>query len=505
MQKIELKPQPWYQEKVLSCSADILISGASAGVGKTFAMLLEATRHASNPQFSSMIFRRTTPQIRNPGGLWDTSKEINLHLRARPKESELEWIFPSGSRMKMSHLEHENDKYNHQGAQYPLIMFDELTHFSKTQFLYLLSRNRSTCGVRPYVRATCNPDPDSWVADLVAPWIDQTTGFPIREKEWKLLYMVVDQEKFVFAETKEELIAACPHLFELIPEGMSPDDIIKSVTFISGKITENKKLLEADPSYIGNLLSQSEDERKRLLEGNWKVRTDGMELFPHAKVQDMFSLTLHEEKPAHYITADIARFGRDLAVVYCWRGFTIEHVEIMTKSRTTDITATIERLRAEYSVPKSGVLVDQDGVGGWVVDEGEYQGFSGGLPAMKDPSTEIKENYDNLKTQCAYRMAERVDRASVAVSPAVVVRVDGIPTDEVTLGNEPKSWRKLLSEDLRSFKRRDPDSDGKKKIQPKAQQKIQLNGRSPDSGDAFIMREFFELQPTQKNTEIFFF
>lgn len=85
--------------------------------------------------------------------------------------------------MKMSHLEHENDKYNHQGAQYPLIMFDELTHFSKTQFLYLLSRNRSTCGVRPYVRATCNPDPDSWVADLVAPWIDQATGFPIREKE----------------------------------------------------------------------------------------------------------------------------------------------------------------------------------------------------------------------------------------------------------------------------------------------------------------------------------
>lgn len=181
--------------------------------------------------------------------------------------------------------------------------------------------------------------------------------------------MVVDQEKFVFGETKDELIKSCPHLFELIPEGMSPDDIIKSITFISGKITENKKLLEADPSYIGNLLSQSEDERKRLLEGNWKVRTDGMELFPHTKVQDMFSLTLHEEKPAHHITADIARFGRDLAVVYCWRGFTIEHVEILTKSRTTDITATIERLRSEYSVPKSGVLVDQDGVGGGVVDE----------------------------------------------------------------------------------------------------------------------------------------
>lgn len=47
---------------------------------------------------------------------------------------------------------------------------------------------------------------------------------------------------------------------------MNPDDIIKSITFISGKIEENKILLEADPSYIGNLLAQSEEERARLLE-----------------------------------------------------------------------------------------------------------------------------------------------------------------------------------------------------------------------------------------------
>lgn len=248
-------------------------------------------------------------------------------------------------------------------------MFDELTHFSKGQFLYLLSRNRSTCGVRPYIRATCNPDPDSWVRDLVAPWIDEATGFPIPEKEGKILYMVVDQERFVFGESKEELKEKCKHLFELLPAGMNAEDVIKSITFISGKIEENKILLDVDPSYIGNLLAQSEEERTRLLEGNWKVRSDGMALFPYQKVVDIFSLTLKKEVNKTYITCDVARFGRDLAVILVWKDWTIVHIEILTKSRTTDITATTEQLRSQYSVAKSNTLIDQDGIGGGVVDE----------------------------------------------------------------------------------------------------------------------------------------
>lgn len=490
--------------RVLSNSADILISGAAAGVGKTFAMLLEPLRYVHIPHFNFMIFRRTTPQIRNPGGLWDTSKQIYLHLKAHPRESELEWIFRSGVVGKMSHLEHENDKYNHQGAQYAMIAFDELTHFSKTQFLYLLSRNRSTCGVRPYVRATCNPDPDSWVAELVAPWIDQNTGFPIPEMEGKIRYMVVDGGNFVFAETKTELIEKCKHIFDALPEGVKAEEIIKSVSFISGKITDNQKLLEADPSYIGNLLALPEEERSRLLDGNWKIRTDGLGLFPHDKIQDMFSLTLkREEALKKYITCDVARFGRDLAVVYFWEGWMLAEVYILTKSKTTDITATIERIRAIHSVPKSHTLIDQDGVGGGVVDEGDYVGFSGGSPAVKDPATEIRENYANLKTQCTYRIAERVTNAEIAVN--AMVFVDGIATDEVTANGNTKTWRKLLSEDLRSFKRKDPDRDGKRQILPKTEQKNILGGRSPDSGDAFIMREWFELQESPKNTEIFFF
>ena len=80
--------------------------------------------------------------------------------------------------------------YDWQGAQITLICFDELTHFSAHQFFYMVSRNRSTCGVRPYIRATCNPDADSWVADLLAWWIDQETGLPIRERAGVVRYYI---------------------------------------------------------------------------------------------------------------------------------------------------------------------------------------------------------------------------------------------------------------------------------------------------------------------------
>ena len=110
--------------------------------------------------------------IRAEGGLWDASKSIySLIDAAYPRDSRLEWVFPSNVKLKFSHLEYEKNIYDWQGSEIPFIGFDELTHFTSSMFFYLLSRNRSTCGVKPYIRATCNPDPDSWVADLIAWWI----------------------------------------------------------------------------------------------------------------------------------------------------------------------------------------------------------------------------------------------------------------------------------------------------------------------------------------------
>jgi predicted phage terminase large subunit-like protein len=201
--------------------------------------------------------------VRNPGGLWDESSKLYPLAGARSIENTLEWRWPCGSRVKMAHLEHEKTVYDWQGAQIPLICFDELTHFSKAQFFYMLSRNRSTCGVRPYIRATCNPDADSWVAEFIAWWIDPDSGLPIPERSGVVRWFVRINDAMVWADTRDELL-----------ERFAGEDDIepKSVTFIAARLEDNQALMKADPSYKANLLAQNAVERARLLGGNWKIR-----------------------------------------------------------------------------------------------------------------------------------------------------------------------------------------------------------------------------------------
>lgn len=487
-----IKPQKGFQENFLASSADIVIGGGSAGGGKTFALLMDPLRYIDNPDFGAVIFRRTTPQIRNEGGLWDTSELLYPLIGGESRQTNLEWVFRRGARVKMAHLEYDKDVLNYQGAQIPYIGFDELTHFSEKQFWYMLSRNRSGSGVRPCIRAGCNPDPDSWVAKLLEWWIDQETGFPIPERNGLLRYFVKDGDHMVWGDSVKEVIDKCPHIFgreEL--KGRDHSDLVKSITFIRGDVFENKELLEKDPSYLANLLSLDDELKARLLDGNWKVRSDGLSLFDYIKLQDLFSNFV--PTGSRYITCDVARFGRDLCVIKLWEGFRVVKIRILTKSKTTDVVQEIEKLRELGKVSKSDVLVDQDGIGGGVVDEGGYCGFSGGLPALEDPATKIKENYANLKTQCTYRIAERVNRGEVSVSLDDVI-VDGVPSNRVNVGSKTYAVEDLIRDDLRSFKRKDPDAEGKKKMSTKEEQKNALGGRSPDCGDTFIMREWFELR-----------
>lgn len=261
---VTITPQPGPQTAFLASSADIVIYGGGAGGGKTWGLLMEPLRHIGNPGFGAVFFRRSTVQIRNEGGLWDESATLYPQLGAEPKEHELWWKFPSGAAVSFAHLEHDKTRFNYQGAQIPLICFDELTHFTPTQFWYLVSRNRSMCGVRPYIRATCNPDADSWVATLIAWWINQETGLPIPERSGVVRWFVRVGEDLKWGGTPEELA------IYLMPDGTPIPP--KSLTFIPAKLSDNKALMAADPGYMASLLALPLVERERLLGGNWKIR-----------------------------------------------------------------------------------------------------------------------------------------------------------------------------------------------------------------------------------------
>jgi hypothetical protein len=487
-----IKPQAGFQQAFLSSPADIVVGGGAAGGGKSYALLLDPARYFHIKGFGAVIFRRTTPQIRNEGSLWDTSIQLYQPLGGNAREFLLQWDFDEGSRVRFSHMEYEKNKYDHQGGQYPYIGFDELTQFTKTQFLYLVGRNRSpVAGVKPCIRATCNPDPDSWVADFISWWINQDTGYPIPERAGKIRYFTTDKGVFVWGDSVQEVIDRCPHVFnDDTLHGQAPEDLVKSVTFIPGDVYENKELLANDPGYLANLLALPEEEQLRLLKGNWKIRQDGMALFNFLRVNDLFTNAV-ENSTDRYITVDAARFGSNLAVIKTWVGWRVIKTIIFTKSSTSTLVKAIEAERTRNKVPKSQILVDQDGVGGGVVDEGGYIGFSGGARVIEDPNTQIKENYKNLKTQCYYRFAERVNRAEVAVNETFIV--DGNEASEVTISGQNYDIVKLIKEDLRCVRKKTSTDVERKQINSKEEQKNILGGRSPDFSDTLMMREYFEL------------
>jgi len=266
---IEIRPQP-RQEVFLSSSADIVIYGGAAGGGKTWALLLEPLRHIDNRKFGAVIFRRTIPEITREGGMWDEAGEIYPLIGARPNENEHHFTFNAGSRITFSHLQHETDLIDWRGAQVALIEFDQLETFTRKQFFYMMSRNRSTCGVRPYIRATCNPEP-GWLAEFMAWWIDED-GFANLDRVGVVRWFFRDGDAVVWADSKQALLDQYPESFP------------KSATFILSTIYDNPILLQKDPGYLANLKNLDYIDRQRLLGdpkrgGNWKIKPTAGKVF----------------------------------------------------------------------------------------------------------------------------------------------------------------------------------------------------------------------------------
>ena len=259
--KTQLKAQPGPQEDFLKSSADVAFYGGGAGSGKSFGLLLEQLFDVDNSGSRSVIFRRTVPMLRQPGGLVDTSGQIFPLLGAKFNQSLLEWQFPSGATAKFSGMELESDRFSWQGAQISLVCFDEAQEFEESQFWFLFSRLRSMSGAKCRVRCTCNPIPEGWLRSLLGWWINPDTGLPITERSGVLRWFIRDGDALVWGESPAELV-----------EKFGPDVEPKSLTFIPALVQHNRILLEQDRNYVSNLKALPLVERQRLLDGNWNVR-----------------------------------------------------------------------------------------------------------------------------------------------------------------------------------------------------------------------------------------
>ncbi len=268
---VEIGPQAGPQFEFANCDADFVIFGGQAGGGKSYGLLLEGYRYPENAKYRGVIFRRTTTQIRAPGALWDQARDL-YRGATESRETQLDFTFPSGARLKLAHLENEKHVDGWQGSAADYFGFDELTQFTARMFWYIgLSRARSVSGIRPYVRAGCNPDPASWVRELSDWWIGPD-GYANPERDGVIRWFYRQNDEMFWYGSKAEARAAHPEL-----SGRDVDP--KSLTFINSKLSDNPALDLVDKSYRAGLEAMHHVDRERLLGGNWNIRLTAGEVF----------------------------------------------------------------------------------------------------------------------------------------------------------------------------------------------------------------------------------
>lgn len=309
-----LGPNSREQEMFLSSSAHVLVGGGAAGGGKTFVQLLDPMRFqygiaddgsyfAPVPGYTALLFRRTSPELTNEGGPWDSSMQLYGQLPFyTPIPGITEWRLPIYHRqqctLRMTHLQHAWTVDNFYGAQIPYISYDQLEHFEGSQFFTMLSRNRSVTGIPGLTRAGCNPDPDSFVYELIKWWIDHREtvyspnerrmvrnfnyGYPYPDRAGVIRWFVRgDDGNLVWGDRRQDMYQ---HLPKKLPPGIEKRHLVKSFTFIGFKAENNPDLMKKDPGYIGALLLQDAVQRERLLGGNWLIRPQEGKIFPRNKV-----------------------------------------------------------------------------------------------------------------------------------------------------------------------------------------------------------------------------
>lgn len=254
------------QSQYLRCKARMAFFGGGVFGGKSFAELMLPLRWRKVNGFQCTILRLDRPRIMQEGGLWDTSKLIYSHFGAEPNENLLRWRFPGGANVKLGFLMGESGKSGVQkkdGAQAPLIQYDEVQEFTRKQVFYMLTRNRSNIpGIPAYIRGTLNPDPDNapWLSEFLQWYWDPATGYIIPERSGVIRYFVYLDNTVHWADTGEEL-----------KEKFGPDCDPISFTFIRSMAEHNLIGLKNNPEYLKGLKNQDPITVEIKLKGNFKV------------------------------------------------------------------------------------------------------------------------------------------------------------------------------------------------------------------------------------------
>ena len=216
--------------------------------------------------------------ILKSGAVWDESKQLftDIDPKGKIKVKDLKYQFSSGAEVAFSHFERADNTKDWQGSQISSCVMEELCQFEEGQFDYILSRLRTSANMKPNMRATMNPEADSWVKKYVSWYLypegHELFGRPDPSKQGIIRWFIRRSDGLVWGDSKEELLEK------------HPDGIPLAFRFISASVFDNPYI---QPSYIAFLNGLPKLEKEKLLYGNWEARVEATTYFQRSWCEEI--------------------------------------------------------------------------------------------------------------------------------------------------------------------------------------------------------------------------
>ncbi len=473
----------------------------------TVTMLMEPLYDIANKHFNGIIFRRNKDDfenIINEGGRW--FGQIGKYNKSK---DDMTWNFKTGAKIGLDYYDMPMSDFDikYRGQQFAYIGIDELPQMPFEMFKFIQTCNRNTVGVHSRILGTCNPDPLSWLRKFLDWWIGKADtiysdgkihpelkGFAIPERNGKVRYCYMPDnsvDNIIWGDTPEEVYEQCKELIDdAWDESWSKlgytktSFFVKSVTFIKASLNENRALLKNDPGYIASLLNQPPEVRAREFDGNWDVIKASNDLIQPTHMDRIFQNAHMLDDGVRRATCDIAGTGGDNCVTWFWIGWHVADVYVCRRDPYTTAKLLEAKLR-EWGVLEQNFSYDLNGMG---------QVLKGAFPKavpfnnLEAVDKRDKNLYDNKKSQCAYKFAERTQQGGWSIENTLLSRKYKIGKDVRTLYDILQLERKCIRQDMSK------QDKGWCIIHKEQMKSKSIVGHSPDFFEALFMREIFELK-----------
>lgn len=363
-----IKPNEGFQERLVCSNVDFLVGGSAMGCGKSYGALLMAAEHSYDPNFRMVYLRRNIGDLRAGGAGTDEATKIYGAFATMKVSESPRLTFPSGAFIDFTHMsDQREDKVLERvkGWQYSCIYIDEATGFEWSTVRLLMSRNRSQAKWSGKMRLTCNPKRNHWLRVWVAWWLDEQ-GYPIPERVGVVRYFFVNGkniEDVVFGDTPEEVYKQCKKAIDDILKVQGDDytykDLIKSTTFYTGKLAENKAMMGSNTSYLGSVAAMGEKQRLANLQSCWNVDIDEDADAPISPAAARGIVTNEQQASGiKWLTADLADVGTDNTFILVWDGYHIIDYKILPVATTEKNVEWIKRMARKHNIPDNHIIFD---------------------------------------------------------------------------------------------------------------------------------------------------